>query len=138
MVAVMGRRRWWATRFVACYSALCATLAFVEVVAVHPPGWLFGALVVLSLPSSLVAWSVLEVGRMTMVFEPAHSLGWVVAGALVWTATLLWQVTLVARFVFDDARVTRASRAPRGWSLRRLRRRPSTTRPPGHGPTVRI
>jgi hypothetical protein len=135
----MGKRRWWATRFVACYSALCATLAFFEVVMVHPPGWLFGALVVLSLPSSLVAWSILEVGKMTLqVFEPGHSLGWTVATAIVWTLTLLWQTALAARWVFDDARATRATRAPRGWSLRRLRRRPSTTRPPGHGPTVRI
>ena len=135
----MGRRRWWATRVVACYSALCTTLAVIQVVVVHPPGWLFGALVVVTLPSSLVAWSLLEVGKMTLqVFEPGHSLGWMVATAVVWTVTLLWQTVLVARFVFDESRVTRATRAPRGWSLRRLRRRPRTTQPPGHGPTVRI
>jgi hypothetical protein len=106
---------------------------------VHPPGWVFGALVVLALPTSLVAWSVIEVGQMTLhVFAPGHSMVWMVSTAVVWVLTLVWQTVLVARFVLDDSRVTRATRGPRGWSLRRLGRRERTTRPPGHGPTVRI
>lgn len=146
MGGVLGRRRWWATRLVACYALACAALGVLHVAGAGDG--LGEALVVLALPTSLLALSLVSAAEMVLngvILDDSPA--WTVVTIVVWTLALIGQTTLVARLVLDDSRTVRGTRAsrllrllgsPRRWTLRGLTRAHRTTNPPGHGPTVRI